>query len=208
MPTILLLEDGEQRFGRVEKSLRAAMPFIHIRRVRSATEFRYALVTRTPQVVILCHPSSTYRSTSLAWEVAALRPSTKLIILAQESAEDVWRSFGDTVFEVVDEDGLAVAVAAALSAPRGASNLCPGGASSSTVDAAAIPIDTHRLKNRMAGLLAGLHALAAELRATAAETERIPEVADEYVDRLVDVVGDICAMVAAAEARPCDENHC
>ena len=208
MPMILLLEDGEQRFRRVEKNLRAAMPFIHIRHVRSAAEFRYALVTRTPHVVILGHPSSTYRSTNLAWEVAALRPSTKLIILAQEASADVWRAFGDSVFEVVDEAGLAVAVAAASNDPRGAPKLCPGGASASIVDAVAVPIDTHRLKNRMAGLLAGLHALAAELRATATETERIPEVADEYVDRLVDVVGDICAMVAAAEARPCDENHC
>lgn len=208
MPKVLLLEDGEQRFRRVEQCLRAAMPFLHIRRVRSAAEFRYALVTHAPQVVLLSHPSPTYRSTNLAWEVAALRPSTKLIILAQEASEDVRRCFGDSIFDVVDESGLAAAVMEALSVPRGVSKSCRIGAPISIADAAATPIDNHRLKNRLAGLHAGLHALAAELRATAAETEHIPEVADEYVGRLVDVVGDICAMIAASEAGSCDENHC
>lgn len=207
MPTILLLDDGEERVRRLEKSLRDALPQMRICHVRSAIEFRYALVTESPKVVILGRPASPDRVVNLAWEVAGLTPRANLMILSENPTDrDAWSSLGDAISDVVDESGLLGAVSAAVRAPTTAMPRT-NRTSLSIADVASGTVDSHRLKNRLAGLLAGLHALAAELSAAASDTERIPGIADEYVDRLVDVVGDICAMVAAAEARPCDENH-
>jgi hypothetical protein len=197
MPTILLLKDEKQRFGTVDKSLREALPSTPICRVRTASEFRYAFLTHYPEVVILSHPSSSYQATNVAWEALALRPDAKLIVLAQDtSSRDAWQCFGDSVFDVVGESELVGAIEAAARAPS-----VPAVSTRASVVYAPEPIDTHRLKNRMAGLLAGLHAMAFELRAAASQTARISEIADEYVDGLVDVVGDICAMVAATEVQ-------
>lgn len=212
MPTVLLFEDEAQRINEVRSRLRAALPSVRVQLVSSAVEFRYAFVTQSPQVVVIGAVPS---ASKLAWEVAALRPSTKIIVLAGgSSCRESWQAFGDSIFDVVSQQDIVAAVAAATSTRPlpglGAlPALQPGdGARLAKPLASEVPtMDRHRMKNRLAGLLAGLHAMAAELRATATETDRVPEVADEYVDRLVDVVGDICAMVAAAEARPCDENH-
>lgn len=214
MATILLLETDRRRIDEVRGVLRTVVPSIRIEVVGSAVEFRYGFVSDSPSVVVIGHAVSADQVTKLAWEVAALRPSTKIIVLATDEASRATMStLGDSAFEVVDERGLAGAVAAAMGVSRSTAAAAAGvepsgpGLANVRLERVVSSIDRHRMRNRLAGLLAGLHAMAAELRATAPQTERVPEVADEYIDRLVDVVGDLCAMVAAAEGRAYDEKH-
>jgi DNA-binding NtrC family response regulator len=56
-------------------------------------------------------------------------------------------------------------------------------------------IDTHLIKNRLSGLLAGLRAFGSDIRAEAENPEAVVEAAEFYVDRLCSTVMDISKLL-------------
>ncbi len=205
MPTVLLLDAEEERARTTMRRLRTSLPMLRVERVGSALEFRYAVVTRAPDVAVMAEAIPDH--TKLMWEITALEPSVKTVAICNaHGREHLTESLGGAVSAVVEEADVVAAVAACVGLACKPNLARPDGLPRRP-ERVSPEFDRHRMKNRLAGLLAGLHAMAAELRATAPQTERVPEVADEYVDRLVDVVGDLCAMVAVEEGRASHERH-
>ena len=206
MPTVLILDNEKPRVRAVGRKIRAELPDVQVCTTHGSAAFRYALVATRPAVVVLPYDGPNHESTELVWEAAAIRPQTKVLIVAHPTAiASAWQHLGDAASAIIAPSELSnelrkvlgLEIQTAASAQAQLRPLASG----------SVALDGHRMKNRLAGLLAGMHAMAAELRASAPETERIPAITDEYVDRLVDVVGDICAMVAAAETEPCQDRR-
>ncbi len=200
MGTILLLDEDDSRAREIVTKVADAAPEMAVRRVRTGVELRYEAACHPPQLVILGTVSSSHSARRLAWEMRALRPCARIVALARDDFEErELRTLGESLTVV----GLARSDAV-LEITRVCQRL------RRTASAAVRPpvtLDSHRFKNRVAGLLAGMHAFAAELRATAHDANQVHAIADEYVDRLTSVVADISAMVAASQSAAAQEHE-
>ncbi|MCA1959172.1 MAG: response regulator [Desulfomonile sp.] len=61
--------------------------------------------------------------------------------------------------------------------------------------------DRHHIRNRLAGLLAGLRAFGADLRANAENPQAVNATVDEYLDRLCSVVQEVSRMLPDSRKR-------
>lgn len=61
------------------------------------------------------------------------------------------------------------------------------------------PIDTHLIKNRLSGLLAGLRAFGSDIRAEADNPNAVLETTNFYVERLCSTVMDISSLIGRRE---------
>lgn len=198
MGPVLLLDQDNARALRICRALGAAFPDLPVLRQRNAMELRCAVATQQPVLAILGQAPPQRAARTLAWELKALRPSTPLVALARDDSDaSGWKTLGSSVIVVVEGEALERSLLHVIRRLEHG----PGEPASEQrrPDAQQVQLDSHRVKNRVAGLLAGMHAFAAELRATAHDAAQVQSVANEYVERLVDVVADISAMVAASE---------
>jgi len=155
----------------VRNRLRAEKPAIQVRTFTEPAEYRYAITVERPDLVILGRGESLDETEALIWETKAMCPSSAIVVLADDhESTERWSKFGDAIQQVVT-----------------LANVCDACAGMST-DTGQRELREHRLKNCLAGLLAGLHAMAAELRA---QPEQARQIGDDYIDRLLEVVHDI-----------------
>jgi|GEM_PF-5424741 len=193
MGTILLLDEDDSRAEEIADRITDEVPGAEVRRVGNGVELRYAAACYPPSLVILGAVPPPHRRKALAWEIRALRPFAWIVAFAHDEAEEEeLRTLGVAVTVIGPgiPDGL-----------REVSRACKRSCRTDTPAAArSVSLDSHRYKNRVAGLLAGMHAFAAELRATAHDSDQVHVIANEYVDRLAGVIADISAMVAASQS--------
>lgn len=198
MGPVLLLDEDDDRALRICRTLGAAFPHLPVLRQRNAMELRCAVATKQPILAILGQAPPLRAARTLAWELKALRPSTPLVALAHDDTDaNDWQTLGSSVIVILENEALERSLLHVIRrlehgpGEPASEHRWPGPQQ--------VQLDSHRVKNRVAGLLAGMHAFAAELRATAHDAAQVQSVANEYVERLVDVVADISAMVAASE---------
>ncbi len=166
------------------------MPGARVRTFTDATQYRYAITVETPEVVILGRGRSQQEVESLIWETKSLRPATTVMVLADEhEATDAWSSFGDAIAQVVT-----------------LATVCDAFSETTATSTRTEEERDHRMNNRLAGLLAGLHAMAGELHEQRAQPEQARQVGNEYVDRLVEVVRDLRDIEDAIKDRDVEES--
>ncbi len=193
MGTILLLEEDDGHAEEIAKRIQHDVPEVPLRRVRGGVELRYAAACYPPSLVILSGALPFHCSKTLAWEIRALVPSAWIVAFAHdERAEEELKTLGEsvTVLGPCTPDPI-------LEVSRVCRRRFGTGTSAAWCS---VSLDSHRFKNRIAGLLTGMQAFAAELRATAHDPALVRSTANEYVDRLTSVVADIAAMVAASQS--------
>lgn len=202
MGTILLLDEDDERARAIMTSLGSEAPGLVVKRVRTGMELRYAVATMLPLIAILGAVRGPQRARPMAWEIHALRPSTLLLALTYAESEAAeWRSLACRV--VVAAQGLD----AAREVVRAVRAMTVSSARHAAAGTREVHVDAHRLRNRLAGLLAGMHAFAAELRAMPHDAIKAKAATDEYVERLAGLVADISAIVAASELRAPPEHE-
>lgn len=123
---------------------------------------------------------------NLIKEMSARFPGLQAILITGEDPDPASRAalFGFLV-KPYEAEELARLVESALE------RNVPGSTPAARDRSGATTYDRHHIRNRLAGLLAGLRAFGADLRANAEDPKAVNAIVDEYLDHLCSVVQEV-----------------
>jgi ActR/RegA family two-component response regulator len=191
--TILIVDDNATLAYFSARNLQRDLPGTQVFSATSCREAWDAAELHRPAVLVADWKLADGEGLGLIREMSARFPDLQAILISGEEPDPASRRdlFGFLVkpYETTELAGLV---------GRALSRKAPEDASEKSVRNAVPSYDRHHMRNRLAGLLAGLRAFGADLRARANDPDAVNATVDEYLDRLCAAVQEVSSMLPKA----------
>ncbi|MEJ2716881.1 MAG: response regulator [Deltaproteobacteria bacterium] len=194
--TVLIVDDNDTLAFFTARNLQRDIEGLEVFTAKSCAEARAEAAKHNPSVVIADLKLMDGNGLDLVRELGERFPHLETILISGEEPPPLGR--GDLfafLAKPYEADTLVQMVRQALA---GEAPQPPSEAQIETEDC--VGYDRHLVKNRLAGLLAGLRAFGADLRAEIDNPEAIKATVDEYVDRLCASVTEVSNMLPKCPA--------
>lgn len=191
--TILIVDDNATLAYFSARNLQRDLPGTQVFSATSCREAWDAAEAHRPSVLVADWRLADGEGLDLIRKMSKRFPGLQAILISGEEPEPAVRRdlFGFLVkpYEATDLAGLV---------DRALSRKAPEETSEESVRGPEPTYDRHHIRNRLAGLLAGMRAFGADLRARANDPDAVNATVDEYLDRLCAVVQEVSTMLPEA----------
>ncbi|MBI5249738.1 MAG: response regulator [Desulfomonile tiedjei] len=202
MKTVLIVDDNTTLAYFTARSLQKNIQGIEVITAVSCREARAKSAGKSPSVVIVDIKLPDGSGLELVRELSESLPQMRAIVVSgNELPRNVYGRFFGSLKKPYGEEVLLALVRRALDQDLSAAAMSRRDPPGQDRPAPSSGYDRHHVRNRFAGLLAGLRALQGDLKAQADDPPAIRRLAEEDVERLFGIAIELADIVKQNEKR-------